>query len=391
MKRTGETKYNAKHSKKKTKFNYFRIILLLLLIVLIILRLKHSLTKSNISSIEISDSEEEVVEIIKDTTIHIATIGDIMCHSPNYNAAYVSSTGTYDFSPFFTQIEKYTSSADITVGNLETTFAGKERGYSGYPTFNSPSELGDAIKNIGVDVVGTANNHCMDKGYTGIVSTLDVLDEIGLEHMGTARSEEERDTILVKDVNGIKIAFLAYTYGTNGITIPSDKPYCVNLIDKELILKHINMAKELEVDLICVNMHWGIEYQTSPNSEQQELADFLFENGIDIIFGSHPHVLQKMEKRTITLEDGTTKDGFVIYSLGNFFSNQQDVGTRDTVILDIQVTKSGETGKITIDNVKDIPVFNYNKGSGTSDRYRLIDLRNTISEYENGIILLNLH
>ncbi len=314
----------------------------------------------------------------------MSVIGDVMCHSPNYNAAYVASTGSYDFTPFFTNIEKYISSADIAVGNLETTFAGKARGYSGYPMFNSPSELGTAMKEIGIDVLGTANNHSMDKGYSGVVSTLDALDEIGIDHMGTARSEEEQDTILVKDVKGIKIAFLAYTYGTNGITIPKANSYCINLINKDLILKHIEAAKELDVDLICVNMHWGIEYQTAPNKEQLDLADFLFENGVDIILGSHAHVLQKMEKRTIELEDGSTKDGFVIYSLGNFISNQQDLGTRDTVILDIQITKNGETNKITIDNVDFVPVFNYNKGSGTSDRYRLIDLNTTLKEYEDG-------
>ena len=189
---------------------------------------------------------------------------------------------------------------------------------------------------------------------------------------------------MVKDINGIKIAFLAYTYGTNGIAIPKANSYCINLIDKELILKHIQTAKDKNVDLICVNMHWGIEYQTTPNKDQLDMADFLFENGVDIILGSHPHVLQKMEKRTLELEDGSTKDGFVIFSLGNFISNQQDVGTRDTVILDIQITKSGETDKIAIDKVDFIPVFNYNKGSGTSDRYKLIDLNAVIKEYEDG-------
>ena len=127
-----------------------------------------------------------------------------MCHSPNYKSAYNPSSDTYDFSPFFTQISKYTSSADITIGNLETTFAGKERGYSGYPTFNSPSELGIAIKDIGIDIVSTANNHCMDKGYSGLSKTLDTLDELGIDHIGTSRNEEEQNTILIKNINGIK-------------------------------------------------------------------------------------------------------------------------------------------------------------------------------------------
>ena len=383
MVRTDGNKKNSKHSKKR-KIRYGRILIFILFVIIVIIRVNFSLTRpKNENNLGEISKEPEIV-VIPDTTIHMSVIGDIMCHSPNYTAAYVAVTGTYDFTPFFTNIEKYISSADIAIGNLETTFAGKSRGYSGYPTFNSPSELGVAMKEIGIDVLGTANNHSMDKGYSGVVSTLDALDEIGIDHMGTARSEEEQSTILVKDVKGIKIAFLAYTYGTNGIAIPKDNSYCINLIDKDLILKHIQAAKELDVDLICVNMHWGIEYQTAPNAEQQELADFLFENGVDIILGSHAHVLQKMEKRTIELEDGTTKDGFVIYSLGNFISNQQDIGTRDTVILDIQITKAGETGDLTIDKVDFVPVFNYNKGSGTSDRYRLIDLNTTLKEYEDG-------
>ena len=225
----------------------------------------------------------------------------------------------------------------------------------------------------------------MDKGNSGLVSTLNFLDNYGIAHTGTARSEDEQNTILIKDVNGIKIAFLSYTYGTNGITIPSDKPYSVNLIDKELIKKHIASAKEQNVDVICVSMHWGIEYKLKPTSTQKELADFLFENGVDIILGSHPHVLEPMEKRTITLNDGTTKDGFVIYSLGNFVSGQVYANTKSTVILDIQITKNSE-GKISIDSVKYTPVYLYDKGASSKSRtrYTLIDINQAIKDYEDG-------
>ena len=238
MVRTNQNKKNNKHSKKR-KIRYGRIIIFILLLSVILFRIKYEFDKHDKNNISEENSKEPEIIIIPDTTIHMSVIGDVMCHSPNYNAAYVASTGSYDFTPFFTNIEKYISSADIAVGNLETTFAGKARGYSGYPMFNSPSELGTAMKEIGIDVLGTANNHSMDKGYSGVVSTLDALDEIGIDHMGTARSEEEQNTILVKDVKGIKIAFLAYTYGTNGITIPKANSYCINLINKDLILKHI--------------------------------------------------------------------------------------------------------------------------------------------------------
>ena len=241
-----------------------------------------------------------------------------MCHSLNYKDAYDANTKTYDFSHMFTNIAKHITKADIAVGNLETTFAGEARGYSGYPTFNSPSELGVAMKNIGVDILSTANNHCMDKGATGAVSTLDTLDEIGLEHIGTNRSEEEQNSILVKEVNGIKIGFLSYTYGTNGMPIPKGKEYIVNLIDKDLMLKHINLAKEQDADIICACMHWGVEYALKQNKEQEELADFLIENGVEIIFGNHAHVIEPMEMRKVILEDGTVKEGFVVYAMRKF-------------------------------------------------------------------------
>lgn len=374
--------------RKKRKPNYPRIFIFLIILGLTIggisFIFSNKSENNSKANLNIGDGKTSETVAFEDTTIHLTAIGDIMCHGPNYKAAYISSSDSYDFYPFFKNISNYTSKADLTIGNLETTFAGKARGYSGYPTFNSPAELGQAIKDIGVDVLGTANNHCMDKGYSGLSSTLDVLDEMGFSHMGTSRSVDEQNTILVKDVNGINIAFLAFTYGTNGISIPKDKSFCVNLIDRDLIAKQIESAKRLNVDMICVNMHWGVEYQTSPNSEQKELADFLFKNGVDIIFGSHPHVLQPMEKRTVTLDDGSTKDGFVIYSLGNFISNQSDVNTQDTIILNLQITKSGKDDKISIDSFDYVPVYCYNKGSGAKNRYELIDLKKSISDYENG-------
>jgi len=380
--------YDYHKRRKKRKINYVRVAIFFIVLIAIVWCIGFAFfgksDKNSTDGSSIGDGNTSETVAFEDTTIHLTAIGDIMCHGPNYKAAYISSTDSYDFSPFFKNISSYTSKADLTIGNLETTFAGKARGYSGYPTFNSPSELGQAIKDIGVDVLGTANNHCMDKGYSGLSSTLDVLDEMEFSHMGTARSEEEQNSILVRNVNGINIAFLAFTYGTNGITIPKDKSFCVNLIDKDLILKQLESAKRMNVDMICVNMHWGVEYQTSPNSEQKDLADFLFKNGVDIIFGSHPHVLQPMEKRTVTLDDGSTKDCFVIYSLGNFISNQSDVNTQDTIILNLQITKSGKDGKISIDSFDYIPVYCYNKGSSSKNRYELIDLKKSISDYENG-------
>ncbi len=371
--------------RKKRRLNYPRIFLAIFILVLIIFGITNLFSKKDTTQTADTSNQETVpvVEEKPNITIQLSAIGDVMCHSQNFKDAYNSKTKKYDFSHVFTEIKEHLSSSDITIGNLETTFAGADRGYSGYPTFNTPSALGDALKDIGVDVLSTANNHSIDKGYSGIVSTLDALDKIGIEHMGTYRSEEDQDKILIKDVNGIKFAFLSYTYGTNGIPVPKGKSYCINLIDKDLIKEHIKKAKDENVDVICVNMHWGDEYKLKQNSTQEDLADFLFENGVDIILGSHPHVLEPMEKRTIELEDGTTKDGFVIYSLGNFVSGQVIENTKNTIILDLKITKNGETGAITIDSVDYTPLYMYDKGAGKSQRYKLLDIKSAMKAYEN--------
>lgn len=377
----------ASHSKsrrstnKKRRLNFKKIFALALIIFLIIFLPNSKLFEEKPS--EQPANASAPVEIQKDITINMAVIGDIMCHTGNFKDAYISETDTYDFSKFFTNIKSYIYDADIAIGNLETTFAGKETGYSGYPTFNTPEQLAQNIKDLGLDVVSTANNHSLDKRYAGLVSTLDELDKVNLSHTGTYRSKEEQDTIITKDVQGIKIAFLSFTYGTNGIPVPSGKEYCINLIDESLILDQIAKAKALNPDLICVSMHWGEEYKLKQNATQEKLANFLFENGVDIIFGSHPHVLEPMEKRTITLADGTTKDGFVIYSLGNFISGQVIENTMNTIILQLQITKHPDN-KITIDSYNYIPVYMYDKGAGQLDRYKLLDINKTLSAYENG-------
>lgn len=390
--------------KKKYRFTpektFNRIMTLIAIIFLLVLFFKfdytpaddmiidNSSTQINLSELQNAINSGNTNTVVeeekpKDITISMSVVGDIMCHDTQYKDAYNSTTKTYDFSHVFTNISDELRSADITIGNLETTFAGPDRGYSGYPTFSTPDALATNLREVGFDVLCTANNHSLDKGYKGLTRTLEVLDNNGISHMGTYASEESQDKILVKNVNGIKIAFLAYTYGTNGIPVPSGKEYCVNLIDKEQIKADLDKAKKLDVDLISVNMHWGNEYRLSPTTEQKNLADFLFENGADIILGSHPHVLEPMEKRTITLEDGTTKDGFLIYSLGNFVSAQTKQYTNYSIILNLKITKHGE-GNITIDDVAYTPIYVENRGASVDERFKILDIKKSISAYEAG-------
>ena len=372
-----------KRGTKRRRLNYKKMLIVLIILVLAILAVVTGIT-SAVKFVSKKNKEKiQEEEKPKDIMINLVATGDVMCHTTNFNAAYNNETKEYDFTSVFANISKYITKADVAIGNLETTFAGKDRGYTGYPTFNSPSALGIALKNIGIDVLSTANNHSLDKGYTGIVSTLDKLDEIGIDHMGTARSEEEQNKVLVKDVNGIKIAFLSYTYGTNGIPVPAGKEYSVNLIDKDLILKQINLAKEQNVDIICASMHWGDEYKQKQNKKQEELADYLFQNGVDIIIGNHAHVVEPMEKRKIALEDGTEKEVFVVYALGNFISGQTIEHTKSTVILNMNIRKNGENGKIKIDSINYIPVYCYDESKKNSNRYELLDIREEIAKYEN--------
>ena len=378
--RGARTQSNIRKRQAK-KLNYKKVFIFAVIVILLFWLLISGISKLFSKNKKIENVAAEPVK--QDVSVDISVIGDIMCHSTNFQDAYDDENDTYDFSYVFTDIKDYIQNADLTIGNLETTFAGKEVGYTGYPTFNTPEQLAQNIKDLGVDVVSTANNHSLDKRYAGLVSTLDELDKVGLSHTGTYRSKEEQDTILTKDINGIKFAFLSFTYGTNGIPVPSGKEYCINLIDEDLIKDQISKAKALNPDVICVNMHWGDEYKLKQNTTQEKLADFLFENGVDIILGSHPHVLEPMEKRTITLDDGTKKDGFLIYSLGNFMSGQVIENTMNTIILQLKITKHADDS-ISIDSYNYIPIYMYDKGNGQDKRYKILDIDKTIAGYKKG-------
>ena len=365
----------------------FRVLILLFIIILFIFLFNFFINKeSNNTEIRQTSSNEEKTaqeEIKPDVTFTLTAIGDIMCHNTQYWDAYQKETDTYDFSYVFENVKNYIAAGDISIANIETSFAGKDRGYSNYPVFNSPDELARDVKATGLDIITTAGNHCLDMGYSGLSRTIDILKNNGIEQLGTYKSQEERDTVFIKDVKGVKIAFIDYTYGTNGIPVPSGKEYCVNLIDKDLIKKDIEAAKEQNVDMIVACMHWGDEYKTKANKEQEDLADFLFKNGVNVIIGNHPHVLEQMEKRTITLEDGTTQDGFVIFACGNFICDQNAENTRNSIILNLDITRHSN-GKVTVDKANYISIYMYKGAPGKLRRMKVLDIEKSIANYENG-------
>jgi len=275
--------------------------------------------------------------------------GDIMVHSPQLPGYYDARTRKYDFTPWFRKVKPLLQQGDWVIGNLETPIAGADLKYTGYPRFNAPPELADALKDAGFGLVSTANNHAMDRGWPGIVQTLRHLRGAGLIPVGTADNAETARKPVLVERSGITLGFLAHTYGTNGIPIPADKPYAVNLIDLPAIAEDIRAAKAAGADLVVVSLHFGVEYERMPNEDQRRIARAVVASGADIVLGSHPHVVQPYE--TVEAADpnvpGATRRGLVIYSLGNFISNQTGDWKDAGLIFGVHIRKTSEANGAT--------------------------------------------
>lgn len=308
--------------------------------------------------IEDIKEEIEIIEEPKISSISLLAAGDIMFHSPQYRAAYNKETDSYDFNSTFKYIKKYVENADIALANFETVTAGKEIGYQSYPRFNTPKESLLAIKEAGFDILSTANNHSLDHGKKGLISTIDNINEYGMKNIGTYK--EPNVPIFVEEVEGITIGFLSYTYGLNGLDsflTKEELSYMVNRIDEDKIKEDIENTKSLGADITVVFIHWGNEYQREPSVYQIDLGEKMVEWGANIILGSHPHVIQKSQ---IINKDG--KDNFIIYSMGNFLSNQRketlnNSYTEDGVMVNLEIEKDFSTGDTIIKNINYIPTW----------------------------------
>jgi poly-gamma-glutamate capsule biosynthesis protein CapA/YwtB (metallophosphatase superfamily) len=270
--------------------------------------------------------------------ISLLFIGDIMGHDEQIWSAENRETHTFNYDDVFKYIKPVISEADIAIANFEVTLAG--RPYMGYPQFSSPAELAVACRNAGIDYLVTANNHAADRRKDGIISTINKLDSIGIPHTGTFLNSVCRDSLspLMINRNGTSIALLNYTYGTNGINVP--EPVIVNMLDKDRITGDVKKAKNKNADIIILFLHWGNEYDTIPSRSQTDLADYFFSIGVDLIIGSHPHVLQKM---VWSKDPARGKDRIVVYSLGNFISNQRKPKTDGGSIVRIELAREGNT------------------------------------------------
>lgn len=273
-------------------------------------------------------------------TVDLLFAGDLMQHQAQIDAAR-TATG-YNYDSCFTLVKPEIEKADLAVANLEVTLAGKP--YKGYPQFSAPDEYLKAVKDAGFDVLVTANNHCLDGGKKGLARTISMLDSLRIPFAGTYRDATERSRRypLLVEQNGLRIVFLNYTYGTNGLKV--SPPQVVNYIDTLQIRKDIQAARRLRPDAIIALMHWGLEYKSQPEASTRQLARWLIREGVDHIIGSHPHVVQPIE--VWEDEKERSRRHLVVYSLGNYISNMSKSGTDGGLMVRLQLTKKGETTRL---------------------------------------------
>lgn len=316
---------------------------------------------------------------------NMVMVGDALIHSSVYNdAARLANYKGYDFKPQITLIKEYVSNYDIAYYNQETILGGTKLGLDDYPTFNSPQEVGDAMIDAGFNLVSLATNHTMDSGSKAVLASRNYWnkqsEELNIHAVGSYSSVEEKKSLETKilESNGITYAMLNYTYGTNGMPIPNGKDYMVNLWPtdtdninnpekdskyqkyKETVLNDINAIRD-QVDVLMVAMHWGVEYTHTPTKYEKDMAKFLADNDVDIVIGTHPHVIQPVEY---------IDDTIIFYSLGNFISAQyQNQGTCTNykcmigLMSSLTITKriTGEEVEITIDNIENNLIYTYYK------------------------------
>lgn len=319
------------------------------------------------------------------TEIDLIFVGDIMGHTPQIKSAEIKKDSIFDYKPCFQYVKSIISDCDYAIGNLELTLPGKPP-YTGYPTFKSPDALAVALKDAGFDFLTTCNNHANDSRARGVIATINTLDRLMIDHTGTFVDSTHRDSLypFIKTVKGVKIAFLNYTYDTNGI--PTQAPTIVNLIDTTQMLIDINKAKREKPDVILAIMHWGLEYQLNESEEQRKYAAWLAKNGVHAIIGSHPHVVQPIKNEILDKKDSTLYKLPIVYSMGNFISNQTPANTDGGIMVKLKINKNNITGVTTINDCSYIPVWRYiRNGANNKKTYQVIPV--STYELDNGASL----
>lgn len=315
----------------------------------------------DLKQLEVSSVEAVISEHFS-KGFSFAGAGDVLIHDHLYED--VETEEGYDFASRVQEVAPYMQKRDLVFLNQETPIGGEALGLSGYPNFNSPLEAADLLKTFDADIVSNANNHTLDKKEEGILRTIDLFEEKNIEYVGANKSLEDAERDRILEVNGIKVGFLGYTYGTNGMPVPEGKDYLVNLIDGSPINQDIEALDE-KVDLLIVSMHQGVEYEEYPREEHRQQMLEMTERGADVVLGHHPHVLQPIEIN----ETSDGREAVIAYSLGNFFSAQQSLETKLGGIIGFDVTKQG--GETSVDNIEFMPTY---VSSQEYDNFQLVPL-----------------
>ena len=359
------------------KKKYVIFVVLIILILIFISGLYLLKKESQKEPKQEKKTEEVKKEEPKISKLSLIMVGDALLHGSVYRDAY--KNGVYNFDSQLEYIKPIVQNYDLAFYNQESILGGTELGLSDYPAFNSPQEFGDAMVNSGFNLVSLANNHTMDRGEKAVLNSCEYWkSKENVLAAGSYCSKEDSEAIQIREKNGIKYTMLAYTYGTNGISVPQGKEYLVNLYSDEKAKSDIEKVRD-KVDLLIVSMHWGTEYQAEPTEEQKREAEYLSSLGVDIIIGTHPHIIEPITYINNTL---------VIYSLGNFISAQStnnDYNTMVELMTSVDVIKEEKDGQtsIKLDNLNNELLFNYyKKGSKWTD-FKVIPFSQMNSSYNS--------
>lgn len=325
----------------------------------------------------LSDTDVPPEYLIK--RVAFAAVGDNLIHDSVYRSGR-QADGSYNFDSLYAQVAPYIKEVDVAFLNQETICAGAEYGLSGYPTFNGPTEILDAVYNAGFTWINTASNHSLDKWESGLLTHLNHIASLpGLIQTGTNTSWEEANTPKVIEANGLRIGVTSYTYGLNGLVMPSGKEYLVNLTDTDRIIADYQRLKEVS-DVQIVNMHWGWEYWHTANPEQQYLAQFLADLGYSVVIGEHPHVVQP----TTMLTGANGNQTLVIYSLGNFMSAQDEIPRMLGEMMRWTLCYDPTKDEVFFEDIEIWPVVtHYNSGWAGYETYALKDYTDEMARYHS--------
>lgn len=321
----------------------------------------------------ISQTNQNISE--RDEIIKMSAVGDILCGESMLKDAYNEEFGTYNFSHMFRRVSGYINKADIIMGTMETNFTSGD-----YTDENAPQEFARAVKETGINVVTISHNHSLDCGLQGLKDTKSCLEGLGYSVVGDKLDDKE-NAVLIKNVKNTKIAFLTYTESINNQNSKTkEELQAVSIYSEEQVKSDIAYAKDKGAEYIIIMIHWGDAISDTVNDNQKEIADFLMENGVDMILGAHPSVVQPMEIR----KNSEGKNVFIAYSIGTYISTLVDDSAKIELVLNVELRKSGKNGGVYLNKVDYTPIYVLDNGKESENRFELIDMKSTVTNYASG-------